>query len=133
MANDCHLPFIVQNCSLYLGVLGCFISQENPQTPDIYAQKGDREVLQLYLNKGRRFIGAHAHGVCSLEVSESAASFYPKLPLTLLSPLVEVLGRYNCPCLPYVPHLNLLFYPKVQKLRFMQTLVCFRSQAVWAL
>lgn len=56
--------------------------QENPQMPGVYAQKGDREALQLYSNKGRVFTGAYACGIFSLGVSEDAASLYPKFPAT---------------------------------------------------
>lgn len=100
----------------------CSLCQENPQTPEVYVQKGQGSPSALFELR-RQSTGAHTRRVFSLRVSEGATSLNPKLqalPFPLPFPIAEALGRYSLPE-PPTP-LNLLFYPKAQKFRLVHPL-----------
>lgn len=65
---------------------------------EVYVQKGERGVLQFYLNKGRE-----AMGFSQLRFQRTQHPFTLKSQLHValsLSPLAKVLGRYSLPELP---------------------------------
>lgn len=99
------------------------------------SKTGDRGVSQLYANRGRESTGECTCGILP-------SRFQSRHP-----PFIQTPGHMlpcSCPigcgarkaqpsrAAYHTSHLNLLFYPKIQKLRLVQTRVPVRSRAAWA-